>query len=693
MASIVRAFPSVLRLARGRRALGIAALTALAGGVLLFASAPTDPARTRGPQRARAASAQLYLPFAARSAPLLTPRAQAGGVARDVDVAGGLAVVAAGHRLLTADVSEPSAPRFLGQSEAQAETIEAVAIGDSVIWASTYWGPLLGFDIRDPGAPRLDSRTPLPAPAHSFARMPLALDGDSLFVGAHDRVHRFDVSDPRRPRVVSSQALPARDDIQLAASAFDLVARDGWVYVVIHYSDDFAGRLVTVDWRSATAPRITSTRALDVNAQHILALAEGWLLAAQRHLRFYDLADPAAPVLRGWAGGDDGRRWIGAPRLAGIQGDLGSLAARGDTAWVLEGHTLHRLRMQATWPPELVSAETDAGGGEAAAGPGFLTYAASAPETRLELVDVAAPAKAARARRAGMAHAEDVIATATRLYVGGPSLTERIDVYAHDGGRALRLTGSIPTRTWDTLHVDDELLVDFAAFSHEIRLWDVRDPDRPRIDAAHLVPGASLPYPGVAIQGTLFVSGSGVHDGERVAGVFTIPLDGSAPPRFRPLDPYAVHGIAPHVTVLDGDLIAANEDRYYRIDPSSLKILAAGWFRQLSGSLSLLASVDGHLVAADWRRLEIQRLRGTDEPGLHAVIEPPGGRIGNELALVGRRVLASPGRPIVWELGPDLRTLHEIGWARWPSSYYVAGRDDWFVASARRDGLALFGLP
>lgn len=667
-------------------------IVALACVAILVSHSLSAPLRATSSPSSQARSSHLYLPFAVRSAPLLAPRAQAGGVARDVDVVGGLAVVAAGHRVLTADVSEPSAPRFLGQSEAQPETIEAVAIGDGVIWASTYMGPLLGFDIRDPGAPRLDSRTPLPAPGHAFARMPLALDGDSLFMGARDRVHRYDVSDPRRPRAVASQALPARDDIRLAASAFDLVARDGWVYVLAHYSDDYAGRLVTVDWRSATAPRITSTRALNVNAQHRLALAGGWLLAAQRHLRFYDLADPAAPVLRGWAGADKWKRWIGAPRLAGIQGDLGSLASRGDTAWVLEGGTLQRLRMRATWPPELASAETDAGGGEAAAGPGWLVYASSAPDTRLEIVDTDAPAQARLAHKPGKAHTENVIATASRLYVAGPSDSEGIDVYAHEGGRALRLIGALPTSTWDTLYADDTLLVDFASLTDEIRLWDVRDPDRPRIIAAHAVPGASLPYPGVAIQGTLFVSGSGMQDGEHVAGVLTLPLEGAAPPRFHPFDPYDVRGSAPHVTVLDGDLIAANEDRYYRIDPTSLRVLAEGGFQQL-GSLSLLGAVDGHLVAADWRRLEVHRLRETDEPVLHAAIEPPGGRLGNELALVSRRILTSPGRPVVWELGPDLRTLHEVGWARWPSSYYIAGRDGWFVASARRDGLALFGLP
>ncbi len=138
-----------------------------------------------------------------------------------------LRVVAAGSRAVVAcaegglfafDITDPRAPVALGAVAGVAEAVD-LETRDGLVFATGFGGPLWVVDARSAGLPQLVSATSAAIPAYS-----LAVDGNTVILGADEALQSLDVSDPAAPTSRWVAASP------WAGFELELAARDGLIY-------------------------------------------------------------------------------------------------------------------------------------------------------------------------------------------------------------------------------------------------------------------------------------------------------------------------------------------------------------------------------------------------------------------------------------------------------------------------------
>jgi len=223
---------------------------------------------------------------------LLTLVGQVGGPTRAVALAGDVAYVGRGPRVLTYAACRPLAPIRVGQSAVLPGPVLDVVVRDGLLYAALGRHGLAVLDLTAPAWPRLVDVLPLYGVA---AR--LVPEGDRLYVvSGYGGLRIVSLAEPLAPRELGHFQAVVSDAVVLGTTAY-VVKRD---FTVVDVADPAAPRQIRklADWADAVALH-GRTLVVAVSAAAGGAAREGGV-------EVYDLADPRAPAARGRLG-------IGAP--------------------------------------------------------------------------------------------------------------------------------------------------------------------------------------------------------------------------------------------------------------------------------------------------------------------------------------------------------------------------------------------
>jgi hypothetical protein len=157
---------------------------------------------------------------------------QIGGPTKAVAVSGSYAYVGVGPRLVILNVSDPSAPRMVGQTEPLPGAVWDVAVSGGYAYVADEWyGGLRIIAVSDPAHPYEVGAYDTPGWA-----VGVAVSGGYAYVAdGDDGLRIIAVSDPAHPYEVGFYDTPG--------SAWDVAVSGGYAYV----ADDWAGlRIIAV---------------------------------------------------------------------------------------------------------------------------------------------------------------------------------------------------------------------------------------------------------------------------------------------------------------------------------------------------------------------------------------------------------------------------------------------------------------
>lgn len=149
---------------------------------------------------------------------------QLGGVPGALAVDGDLVYAGFGPRILLIDASEATNPQLLGQSEPLPDLVRGIDVSEGVAYVAAGRAGLISLDVSDPANPEILNGGPnYWAPGEESARRPWAKEvtvGDDIaYLFNHGRTDaqpsllRFDVADPRRPRLLDTHELQPNDNV------------------------------------------------------------------------------------------------------------------------------------------------------------------------------------------------------------------------------------------------------------------------------------------------------------------------------------------------------------------------------------------------------------------------------------------------------------------------------------------------
>lgn len=300
------------------------ALFALSTGA--FAAAGDSP-----PGNAAPANAPLDEADTAAGGSLLEVVGQLGGPSYAVEIQGDYAYVGVGVRLVVLDISDPSQPAVLGQSEVLQNFPLDIEVSGNHAYVTFATNPeflvsipdVAILDISDPAAPQLVGTHPMRGPANR-----IAVGGNYAYVteggiwldagGYTDSGLRIlDVSDPAAPVEVGFYRIliPANS----VEEVVDVQVVGGYAYVIANYyrAGGDKGELYILDLSNPTAPvqvgvltGLKRTTALAVAGNYVYIGDFSPDLTLSSAVRVVDVSNPAAP------------RQVGSHEVEGITRDI-----------------------------------------------------------------------------------------------------------------------------------------------------------------------------------------------------------------------------------------------------------------------------------------------------------------------------------------------------------------------------------
>jgi len=219
---------------------------------------------------------------------------QIGGSTYAVAVDGNIAYLGQGPRLVTLDVSTPSAPKLIGQSEVLPGLVLGVQVSGKYAYVATRYGGLHIFDVNDPAHPGLVSTIEPKTPGCQAVVLKdnlayLACNPSGLYI--------VDVTSPQNPVEVSSGEIPG--------TMLSIAVVGNYAYLV----DVNSQGLVTVDVSNPSSPqKVGVFSVMEVpNPQHesysfssVRSCGKDLCLSAvQDGLVVLELSDPAKPAFAG----------------------------------------------------------------------------------------------------------------------------------------------------------------------------------------------------------------------------------------------------------------------------------------------------------------------------------------------------------------------------------------------------------
>jgi hypothetical protein len=136
--------------------------------------------------------------------PKLSLLGQIGGSSYAMDVQGNFAYLGVGPRVYVLDISDPSTPKFMGQSGVMPGVVRSVIASGNYVYVAAGKGSLRVLDVSDQTQP-----TEVASLVEYSYAQGLALDGTTLYiVETSFGLRVVDVSDPLHPRKISEMKIP-----------------------------------------------------------------------------------------------------------------------------------------------------------------------------------------------------------------------------------------------------------------------------------------------------------------------------------------------------------------------------------------------------------------------------------------------------------------------------------------------------
>jgi len=179
-------------------------------------STPEPAADLPTSERAVSSATPLpVLPLPVREEVTFTVAGQLGGTFNAVDLDGNIVYLGVGPRLVTVDIGDPSAPRYLWQSDVLPGVVYDVAVQAGLAYVAAGHD-LHIYDISDPANPvRISSLSGFAGPEQIFfAEIDIIPFGDAVYTinfvsgnGNFQSLKAIEVSDPTQPTVVGTRDL------------------------------------------------------------------------------------------------------------------------------------------------------------------------------------------------------------------------------------------------------------------------------------------------------------------------------------------------------------------------------------------------------------------------------------------------------------------------------------------------------
>ena len=149
-------------------------------------------------------------------------------------------------QLVVMEWSREGGLRELGRGPVIGDMFSDLLVEDGIVYAAVMELGLYVFDANDPEEVRLLGQVQTGASAHS-----LAIDGDTLYIGAGKRILSLDVSEPigtQSPEVFTA-------DLEFDFQPFEMRANGGQLYVFSVHSDAKTARIFRLDAAEPVAGR------------------------------------------------------------------------------------------------------------------------------------------------------------------------------------------------------------------------------------------------------------------------------------------------------------------------------------------------------------------------------------------------------------------------------------------------------
>jgi hypothetical protein len=228
----------------------------------------------------------------------LSLQGQIGGSAYAVDVQGNFAYLGVGPRIYVLDTSNPSAPKFIGQSGVMPGVVRSVIASGNYVYVANEKGYLRVIDVSDATQPREVASLV----EHSYAQG-LALNGTTLYIADNPFGMRVvDVSDPLNPRKIGEVEIPG------AASSIDI---EGSRAFLAGSTDE--NNLAVIDISNPAQPVKTASIVIPETEGSVVYAVKvrdnyAYIAAGNPGLIVVDISDPTQPIKAGafdtpWADG------------------------------------------------------------------------------------------------------------------------------------------------------------------------------------------------------------------------------------------------------------------------------------------------------------------------------------------------------------------------------------------------------
>lgn len=210
---------------------------------------------------------------------------QLGGYVSAVIARGPYLYLAAGPRLLILDVSNPTQPVFVGQSEVLAARIDAMAVNETHAYVVTQNGTLHLINITTPASPRLEGSLTVEEVDYTteYRAIVVVEQRAYLVIGRREDSYLsiIDSANPAQPVLMATYQLPT-------IYAEDVAVMGNFVYVAAHEET------IILDAADVAQP-IEVARVPGVVRRLTVAGDYLYLASGEDGLRIFDVTNPASP--------------------------------------------------------------------------------------------------------------------------------------------------------------------------------------------------------------------------------------------------------------------------------------------------------------------------------------------------------------------------------------------------------------
>lgn len=239
------------------------------------------------------------LPLPVKEEVTFTVTGQVGGTLNAVAMDGNIVYLGIGPRLLTVEITDPAAPRFLWQSEVLSGMVGAIAVQSGLAYVGAGHDFHI-FNVIDPAGPVQVSSVNAFAESEQVSWLEIFLADHTAYTVSFvnnfssKRLVAFAVSDSTQPAVVGTRELPQGAAVAVNWNALHIAAGGG------DFNNSNAGVLQLVD--PANLERTISEIALDNSWSYQFAISgniayvvENRLTEDPDTLLVLDISDPAHP--------------------------------------------------------------------------------------------------------------------------------------------------------------------------------------------------------------------------------------------------------------------------------------------------------------------------------------------------------------------------------------------------------------